>query len=75
MDGKGRFMDNIFIERLWRSLKYEEIYLKEYSTVKELSEELKKYFAFYNHERPHQSLGGRTPAEVYWGEGLARREA
>lgn len=75
MDGKGRFMDNIFIERLWRSLKYEEIYLKEYSTVKELSKELKKYFEFYNNERPHQSLGGETPAEVYWGEEMKRKAA
>ncbi len=68
MDGKGRVMDNIFIERLWRSLKYEEIYLKEYSTVTELREELKKYFEFYNFERLHQALGSRTPAEVYFGE-------
>lgn len=72
MDGKGRFMDNIFIERLWRSLKYEEIYLKEYSTVKELFQELKTYFEFYNFERPHQSLETRTPAEVYWGEAVDR---
>jgi len=75
MDGKGRFMDNIFIERLWRSLKYEEIYLKEYTTVKELSRELKKYFEFYNNERPHQSLGAKTPAEVYWGEEMKRKAA
>ena len=68
MDGKGRVMDNIFIERLWRSLKYEEIYLKEYSTVTELRKELKKYFEFYNFERLHQALGSRTPAEVYFGE-------
>jgi len=72
MDGKGRFMDNIFIERLWRSLKYEEIYLKEYSTLKELSQELKTYFEFYNFERPHQSLDKRTPAEVYWGKAVDR---
>jgi putative transposase len=72
MDGKGRFMDNIFIERLWRSLKYEEIYLKEYSTVKELSQELKTYFEFYNFERPHQSLNKMTPAEVYWGKAVDR---
>jgi putative transposase len=75
MDGKGRFMDNIFIERLWRSLKYEEIYLKEYSTVKELFRELKTYFEFYNFERPHQSLDTRTPAEVYFGEAVDRRVA
>jgi len=75
MDGKGRFMDNIFIERLWRSLKYEEIYLKEYTTVKELSEGLRTYFEFYNNERPHQSLGGKTPAEVYWWEEMKRKAA
>jgi len=66
MDGKGRAMDNIFIERLWRSVKYEEIYLKEYSNVKELIKSLKQYFEFYNLERPHQTIEGQTPAEVYW---------
>jgi putative transposase len=75
MDGKGRVMDNIFIERLWRSLKYEEIYLKEYSTVKELRKELRKYFEFYNFERPHQGLGSKTPAEVYFGEQISRQAA
>ena len=75
MDGKGRFMDNIFIERLWRSLKYEEIYLKEYSTVKELIQELKKYFEFYNYERPHQSLNKQTPAEVYFGKAVIEEAA
>ncbi len=67
MDGKGRAMDNIMVERLWRSVKYEEIYLKEYEGVGELIEALKRYFVFYNDERPHQSHGGRTPAEVYHG--------
>jgi putative transposase len=71
MDGKGRAMDNIFIERLWRSVKYEEIYLKEYSNVKELIRSLKQYFEFYNFERPHQTLEGQTPAEVYWGKSAA----
>jgi putative transposase len=66
MDGKGRAMDNIFIERLWRSVKYEEVYLKEYDSVRELIRSLKAYFDFYNNERPHASLGGKTPAEVYW---------
>jgi putative transposase len=65
MDGKGRAMDNIFIERLWRSVKYEEVYLKEYGSVAALVRALKKYFEFYNEERPHQSLGKRTPAEAY----------
>lgn len=65
MDGKGRFTDNIFIERLWRSVKYEEIYLKAYDSVDHLRQSLKKYFHFYNAKRPHQSFDGRTPDEVY----------
>jgi len=65
MDGKGRAMDNIFIERLWRSVKYEEIYLHEYQNVKELIVALKKYFNFYNFERSHQSLDDQMPIEVY----------
>ena len=75
MDGKGRAMDNIFIERLWRSVKYEEIYLKEYSNVKELIKSLKQYFEFYNFERPHQTLDGQTPAEVYYGKSAALKAA
>ena len=67
MDGRGRALDNIFIERLWRSLKYEDIYLKNYETVPSLAQGLSDYFQFYNHERPHQSLGYQTPAEVYHG--------
>ena len=59
---------NIFIERLWRSVKYEEIYLKEYRSVDELRKALKKYFHFYNYHRPHQSFDGQTPAEVYFGQ-------
>lgn len=66
MDGKGRAMDNIFIERLWRSVKYEEVYLKEYQSVEELRKALKQYFEFYNHQRPHQSFDGQTPAEIYF---------
>ena len=65
MDGKGRCMDNIFIERLWRSVKYEEIYLNEYSTTDALRKALRKYFHFYNVERPHQTFDGATPLEVY----------
>ena len=65
MDGKGRATDNIMIERLWRSVKYEEIYLKDYESIPELITALKAYFEFYNHERPHQGLGGARPAEVY----------
>lgn len=67
MDGKGRAMDNIFIERLWRSVKYEEIYLKEYASVEELIKSLKVYFDFYNNHRPHATFDGKTPADIYWG--------
>ncbi len=66
MDGRGRAHDNIFIERFWRTVKYEDIYIKEYETVTHLLDGLGAYFTFYNHDRPHQSLGYRTPAEVYW---------
>lgn len=68
MDGRGRALDNIFIERLWRSLKYEDIYLKLYGTVSELAHGLEAYFRFYNHERLHQSLAYRTPAQVHYAE-------
>jgi len=66
MDGRGRFFDNIFIERLWRTVKYEDVYLKEYATVTELQAGLSAYFELYNHERPHQHLGYRTPADVHY---------
>ncbi len=66
MDGRGRFLDNIFVERLWRTVKYEDLYIKGYSTVAELAAGLADYFWFYNHDRPHQSLGYQTPAEVYF---------
>ena len=70
MDGRGRALDNIFVERLWRSVKYEDIYLKGYASLLELRLGLTEYFAFYNGERPHQSLGNRTPDAVYHsGEG------
>lgn len=65
MDGRGRCLDNIFIERLWRSLKYEEVYLKDYSLVTEARACIDRYFRFYNYERPHQSLNYRTPAALY----------
>jgi putative transposase len=71
MDGKGRALDNVMVERLWRSVKYEEVYLKAYESVGELIEALRQYFAFYNEERPHQGLGGRTPAQVYHGRRIA----
>jgi putative transposase len=65
MDGKGRYTDNLFIERLWRSLKYEEVYLKAYAGGKEARAGIAGYFDFYNMERPHQALGYQTPAEVF----------
>ena len=65
MDGRGRALDNIFVERLWRTVKYEEVYLKDYQTVPEAVGSLRDYFTFYNHERLHQALGYRTPAAVY----------
>lgn len=67
MDGRGRCMDNIFIERLWRSLKYEEVYLKDYASVAEARAGIDGYIRFYNRERLHQSLGYRTPAALYAG--------
>ncbi|MGL6096222.1 MAG: IS3 family transposase [Fimbriiglobus sp.] len=65
MDGRGRCLDNVFVERLWRSVKYEDVYLRGYETVPELERGLAAYFRLYNTERPHQSLGYRTPAEVH----------
>lgn len=66
MDGRGRALDNVFVERLWRSVKYEDIYLKDYSTPRDALRGLTTYFRFYNHQRPHQSLGNRTPADVFY---------
>lgn len=65
MDGKGRFMDNIFVERLWRSLKYEEVYLKAYDTVPEAKAGIGRWLRFYNDERPHQSMDYHTPRQIY----------
>jgi putative transposase len=65
MDGRGRALDNVFIERLWRSVKHEEVYLRGYESVREAEASLASYFAFYNERRHHQSLGYHTPAEVY----------
>ena len=67
MDGRGRALDNVFIERLWRSVKYEDVYIKDYESCADLIEGLRDYFVFYNSNRPHASLKGRTPAEVYAG--------
>jgi putative transposase len=65
MDGKGSYKDNLFVERLWRTVKYEEVYLKAYQDGREARAGLRQYFAFYNAERPHQALGYRTPAETF----------
>ena len=73
--GKGRAMDNIMVERLWRTVKYEDIYIKDYETVEDLKKGLRNYFWFYNNEGPHQSLGYKTPAEVYWNELQFRKAA
>ncbi len=72
MDGRGRCLDNIFIERLWRSLKYEEVYLHDYTLVPEARAGIGRYFRFYNYERPHQSLDYRTPAIIYRAQGAGR---
>ena len=68
MDGKGRWVDNVFVERLWRSLKYEDIYLKAYASIAQANRGIGVYFDFYNRIRPHQSLPERmTPDEAYFG--------
>ena len=66
MDGKGRWMDNVFIERLWWSVKYQDVYLKAYSSIAETRNGLREYFEFYNSKRRHQGLDRRTPDDVYW---------
>jgi putative transposase len=66
MDGRGRALDNILTERLWRTIKYEEVYLQDYRSPREARRSLTAYLAFYNHERPHQTLNYRTPAEIYF---------
>jgi len=71
MDGKGRALDNIFVERLWRTVKYEEVYLQEYGSPRAARQGLSSYLQFYNEERLHQSLGYQTPAAVYYGRGRA----
>ena len=67
MNGKGRCLDNVFVERLWRTVKYEDIYLRNYETVPQLTQGLGRYFPFYNEQRPHQSLNYQTPGVVYRG--------
>ncbi len=68
MDSRGRALDNIFTERLWRTIKYEEVYLKDYDSPRAARQSLRRYMAFYNNERPHQALGYQTPSEVYFGQ-------
>jgi len=65
-DGRGRALDNIFVERLWRTVKYEEVYLKDYQTVPVAIQNLKQFFRHYNYERLHQSLDYKTPAQLYY---------
>jgi putative transposase len=74
MDGKGRWVDNVFVERLWRSLKYEEVYLKAYDPVVDARRQIDSYFDFYNTNRRHQGLDDRFPDEVYW-DTLPQNEA
>jgi len=68
MDGKGRALDNIFTERLWRTVKYEEVYLHDYAHPRDARYQLTDYFEFYNHDRPHQALDYQTPAQIYFGK-------
>lgn len=75
MDGKGRWLDNVFVERLWRSLKYEEVYLKAYGNVAEAETSIGRYMEFFNSERRHQSLDRRTPDTLYFGVADHRRAA
>jgi len=75
MDGKGRATDNVFIERVWRSLKYEDVYLHDYATLAEAHAGIARWIRFYNVRRPHQSLGNRTPMAVYRGMPLGRAAA
>jgi putative transposase len=70
MDGRGRALDNVFVERLWRTVKYEEVYLKDYENAWQAETSLREYFEFYCYDRRHQGLDNRTPAEVY---GVPRR--
>ena len=75
MEGRGRLYDNIFVERLWRTIKYEEVYLHDYRTVQEALERLAAYFRFYKTERLHEALGYRTPHEVYFGTLAAQKSS
>jgi putative transposase len=72
MDGKGAWRDNVFVERFWRSIKYEEVYLRAYESAGEAKHYIGRYVSFYNEHRPHSSLGGRTPAAVYFNQPTKR---
>ena len=71
MDGKGCWRDNVFIERFWKSIKYEEVYLKAYECTSQARQSIAQYMAFYNGRRPHRSLAGQTPDSIYFGSTLA----
>ena len=73
MDGKGRWRDNVFVERLWRSVKYEEVYLHAYADLAEARRGIGTYLAFFNDERPHQALGYATPSEIYFASIMEHR--
>jgi putative transposase len=75
MDGKGRWVDNVFVERLWRSLKYEEVYLKAYESPRQAETEIGRYFRFYNEKRRHQGLERKTPDDVYFADLLTEQKA
>ena len=70
MDGRGRALDNVFTERFWRSLKYEEVYLNDYVTPRQTRQSISDYLEYYNERRPHQALNYQTPATVYAGTGV-----
>jgi putative transposase len=72
MDGRGRALDNVLVERLWRTGKHEEVYVKDYATPREATQQLGQFFVRYNSERPHQALGYQTPAAVYFGRAVRR---
>lgn len=73
MDGRGRALDNIFVERLWRTVKYEHVYLHNYETVRKAIQDIGEYFEFYNNKRLHQSLDYQTPAEIYFNSFFQRK--
>ena len=75
MDGKGRWVDNVFVERLWKSVKYEHVYLHAYDNVSDARQQLASYFEFYNTRRPHSSLGGQTPDTAYFGNSEIKQAA